>query len=429
MKPNLNQSIPLGDSHIIKIDDHEIEEGMLPITFKLPLFSDQIIQSIIIELPQDIFNKIYKKEQFLVSLANGVEFDSTLIPLLPGTTKVILRLALQPTTVKNDNRLVKQLKFPILNFPPITTKQSKCVLKNRHINYVPYIRINMPDWDLEISGEDNLKDIWKILQEKRMMGITYEGQITCQSKNGFTVEEAKRLLNALRIFLSFFRGANCGFPWIVGVDDHDQTSWVRWGSHYVDPWNNQHSVFKHVHWNDTHSKLFLKFWEKYDQGNGWDKTLRKSISWYLLSNNTSTIDVGIILAQVALERLSFQILNRSRKKGELTAQFIHKAFEEYEIETMIPPSCNRLKMQQKNSSNFENGIDAVVKVRNNFIHPDNQLNSFSIEASSEIFRLVKWYIEMLLLKIMGYHGKYNSRLISRFDSNTSSPFVPWAKPE
>ena len=50
---------------------------------------------------------------------------------------------------------------------------------------------------------------------------------------------------------------------------------------------------------------------------GWNDTIRRSIDWYL-NGNSSAIHVGIVLAQAALESLSYRI-NQTKIKSEANA--------------------------------------------------------------------------------------------------------------
>lgn len=159
------------------------------------------------------------------------------------------------------------------------------------------------DWCIEMSGIDNIQDVWKRLNQERGNGVTCRGRITRAGESEFTVEESKQLLNALRHLHSFTCGFSCGFPFVEGKDRAGKISWVQWGSHYVSPGNTSHSLLVHNGCDDILASLFPRFWYRLNHGNGWNETLFLAIDCYLLSKN-SAIEVGIILVQVVLERLS-----------------------------------------------------------------------------------------------------------------------------
>ena len=163
-----------------------------------------------------------------------------------------------------------------------------------------------------MTGVYEIWDVKKMLEEKRGLGITYIGRITQLNAAEFKVNDAKTLLSALQIFLSFSCGRACGFPLVEGKDRRGQKSWVRWGSHYVHPWNYQHSLLYRHNNDNILQSLFPKFLVLFENDE-WANVLVRVINYYLESNTALMREVGIISAQIALELLSYQI---SREQEE-----------------------------------------------------------------------------------------------------------------
>ncbi|MDE0681922.1 MAG: hypothetical protein OXI63_03300 [Candidatus Poribacteria bacterium] len=268
-----------------------------------------------------------------------------------------------------------------------------------------------------------------ILRQKRGLGITYTGKVTQLNKTEFEVNEAKKLLRALQIFLSFSCGRACGFPLVEGKDRRGLNSWVRWGSHYIHSWNYQHSLLLLYHFDKILQGLFSKFLALY-KNDEWAKVLIRAIYYYLESNNVPMREVGIISTQITLELLSSQILRelgQSKKKREAAGIFINRAFEALNIAPHIPEHCECLR-NVRNIHHWENGLHALTDIRNDIVHSNGKFDD-SPTLQSEAWTLGLWYIEMLLLKKLDYRGKYNSRFATRQNKLDSFPHVPWVKSE
>ena len=435
MSQESSTALPLTNTSIVEIDGYSTE---VPISFNYQLSPQTVIGEMVIhernKLPPSVFKLLFtdRKEKFEVVLASGARFDAISIR---GETKmgedsysrkISIIPARQPVTVVNKENPLTELIFPILNFPPIFGNQSKKINLGAHWSKIPYIQIGGFDWCIEMSGIDRTQDVWKSLNRERGIGVTYRGRITRVDKTEFTVEESKQLLNALRHFLSFTCGFSCGFPFVEGIDRSGKISWVQWGSHYVTPRNTSHSLLVHNGCDDILASLFPRFWHLLNHGDDWKETLFLAIDCYLLSKN-SAIEVGIILVQVVLERLSSQILEKKRPR-ENTGEFIRRAFEKMRLKACLLEECDVFQaFQEANDTEFDDGLHAIVCTRNNFVHPIPKHNHLSAHRCHRVLNLGQWYIEMFLLKILDYQREYNDRRATWQSKSTRFPCVPWAE--
>jgi hypothetical protein len=68
----------------------------------------------------------------------------------------------------------------------------------------------------------------------------------------------------------------------------------------------------------------------------------------------------------------------------------------------------------------------IVTIRNNIAHP-KQYGDIEIEPY-RVWNLAQWYIELMLLRLCRYEGKYHNRgAIQKY--RTAPDFVPWATKE
>lgn len=174
---------------------------------------------------------------------------------------------------------------------------------------------------------------------------------------------------------------------------------------------------------DILSELFPEFFTLFESRNEWKETITRAVDWYVQSNESAT-HVGIILTQVALERLAYQVLGRARKEGrERTGEFIAKALRQSNLDPNIPQSCKELLK----FPNWAHGPHAIVEVRNDLVHPKANLGNISQYVHHEAWNLGQWYIEMILLNILGYQGKYINRLSGWDERDQAIQRVPWAQ--
>ena len=233
------------------------------------------------------------------------------------------------------------------------------------------------------------------------------------------------LLTALRTFLSFARGTSCSLALVEGKDQYGEQSWIRWGAHHVAPWNSQRSWFRCHSGDDILSELFPRLWCLFENGDEWKQTILRTIDWYLLSNE-SAIHTGIILSQAALERFSHRILEGEKSKEESTEKLIRSALEKLKIESQIPSTCGELKSLQQ-THRWKDGVHALVNIRNDLVHPTVKLGDISHYAHYDAWNLGQWYIEMMLLRKLGYQGSYVNRLATRHSETKPILPVPWAQ--
>ncbi|MDE2770227.1 MAG: hypothetical protein OXI44_03485 [Bacteroidota bacterium] len=417
-----NQPVTLANTRIVEIDGRTTHEAA--VTVRLQVFPNPIVEIESDELPP----KVFDKERFGVVLADGQRFEAILRTRTPGTRKGTLAPVTQPVTVIDKRVPLREVHFSIFNFPTILGKQTKHTNNRERGTAIPHTLIEASGWTIEMMGVLNIWDVEKRLNRERGFGVTYNGRIRRLDGAVFTVEEVETLLNALRVFLSFARGAWCSFASAKGKDENGNQSWLRWGARYVAPWNgNRLSWFRSHGGDDILSDLFPKFWNLIASGDGWEEALFRAIDWYLISNE-SALHVGIILNQAALERLSCQILQRRKKSKEPAGRFLCEAFQVSNLDPQIPRSCTELKgLQKAHAHCWENGLHLLVDIRNDLIHPTTKRRIAFHHAHLEAWNLGQWFIEMLLLRSLDYQGEYYNRLTTQHNDKESFVLVPWAQ--
>ena len=286
------------------------------------------------------------------------------------------------------------------------------------------VRLLAEPWSIEIKAIPELSKIRNVLDEESGYGITHEGSIQRSDGKSFSVEEARKILNVLHLFLSFARGGNCGVTLVAGSDENGRRAWEQWGTYSTYPWFRLSSWLDHRYNNDDAlSKAFSGFWRIVGQTtDAPDNPVRVALYWYLRSNESDVLQAGIILTQAALERLAHQLLpNEKYETLKNAAERIRAVLKEVAIDPAIPQSCRELRKVAQ-----VDGPEILTKIRNDLVHAEMCTN-VSLEAYLEARDLGQWYVELLLLKLFGYEGQYANRLAYTYEGIWKPELVPWAR--
>ena len=400
------------NTEIIEFDGQEIN---VPVTVVFGPFPSPGIVIRVDQLPGFFLGK----ERFEIALGNGARLEAMVRSLNPGTGRGSLVPAREPVNVIDEGVPLSSVQFSILNYPKFYSNQMKWFNDGRSHTAVPHTYLEAGDWCVEFTGLVNTSEVAETISRERGYDVTYEGVITRSGGADFKVTEVETLLDALRTFLSFARGASCSLASVEGKDRSGNRSWVRWGAHYVAPGNKRRLLFRQIDGEeDTHSELFPRFWRLIESGNTWKATIQRSINWYLQSNESPPY-IGLILTLAGLERLSYQILGR-RKNRESTGVFIEKALMNLNIEPELPDACKHLKKVK----GWRTGPHALTAVRNDLVHPEVKLGDLPHGIYHEAWNLGQWYIEMMLLKKLSYKREYTNRLLTWRDGDQAIQFVP-----
>ncbi len=271
------------------------------------------------------------------------------------------------------------------------------------------------------------------------------GEIRRSDGAQFKRKEVQPLLEALRIFLSF-AFAEWSPPLLaVGSNEVAQKSCQFWGNYDVAPrpllqgWLDEH----HGPHLAAAFPGFMALWTR----EKWREPLLLTVSWLIeASRQSGGVDGGIAFGQIPLEMLAWlafvddrAIVESEEFKNLSAASKMQLLLAQCGIPLGVPTELTALakvaaEMQRK-SGKAPTGPQLVTKVRNTIIHPNDQNrrvraeweSNYSVSWSDirwETYRLFKWYITLVLLRHIGYSGKYANRLTHRKIGQVEP--VPWA---
>jgi len=283
------------------------------------------------------------------------------------------------------------------------------------------------EWRIRLSSLATTHDHFKALEETGGYALTHVGALERADGKTFKGDAANGVLQAMRFFLSFAKGALCTPVCPVGFDGTVTRVWEQWSSP-DGPWASQISWFD-PHTSQQMEDLFAGFMRRW-QNSEWQSALREVLYWYFNANDSYRgIDAGIILMQTALERLSFEYAVRDRRLIEATGFKDLRASDAFrlllsslDIPIEIPAELHSLTALSK-KLNWVDAPHALTEVRNALVHPDHKRRSQVSSAYLDAWQLGLWFLELAILRVCAYEGTYSNRLQPHYVGEVQS--VPW----
>jgi len=345
----------------------------------------------------------------------------------PERLKVSWQPNPQPITIlgcPSTNILVT--KFTVANFPNFISSTKHFFEQEGQKRCAFGLLLEYDGFRLEIIPTKNITERVKRLRENCGYMSTHRGRMERIDGAEYTADVAIDMLHGFFKYLSFVRGIEAKPVLPTGFNATGGICW-EWLVPPARAYSTAHSLF------DSHAgkyienfcPLFLQNW--FDPK--WRQALGESVSWYLECNSPTLNKTGaIVLIQAALERLSFFYLVectqsvsrnsfRRRTAGENVAAFLRAI----DIPIEIPVVCDALA-DLASANEYEHSPHAITSIRNQYVHPRANRNFTGLQVY-DASNLAMWLVEMAILKLCGYEGKYSTRLESQWIGQYKD--VPW----
>ena len=281
-------------------------------------------------------------------------------------------------------------------------------------------------WEVALDQAQNEGELRAQLRSTFGHALTHVGRLRRTDGTPFTVGAGLRQIEGLRYLLGFVRGGWCGPALLSGRDSSDRAVWQRWSVMLVDSAKPRPSIFidKDPRLLDRLAPGFMRR----ANGRAWSDSYRLAVALYVAANRGVPIEIGITLAQSALEVLAWSTYVRSGrvspsefKRGWPAARRIRELLRKAKIPTGVPASMALLTGLPGVSAPMD-GPETVAYVRNGIVHPprNRALRRLSSPELIATWRLMLWYAELVILSLAGYSGDVRSRV-----DDQVSP-VPWS---
>ncbi|MDM1296884.1 hypothetical protein HX021_21600 [Sphingobacterium sp. N143] len=267
------------------------------------------------------------------------------------------------------------------------------------------------------------KDKFNLLRSYGGIELTYVGGIIPgDNKAGLEDIQLK-----LIFFFSFINGRRIT-PILYNGISKGRPVWNNFSSGIIEEYRYVSS------WSNIHSPDFTDLWQEFNKL--WQDEMDKDflitlIHWYCEANSSSgKIEGAIVMMQTALELiynwLIVEKLQKVNSKQKITAsQKIEYILNELNVPIEIPPYYNSLI-----SFNGNNGPCAITEIRNALVHGNvnkrRKMLAVSNKMTFQVLDLGLWYVELSILYILKYNGKYCNRTNSN-KWKDEGDILPWGR--
>ncbi len=340
-----------------------------------------------------------------------------------------------PMTLTPPSTSISKAVCHLFNLPDFFADSDYCITRrtehSKESRRCGRVILRAGGWEVMIAGTDRTKEMVEQLEIRGGYALTHMAKITREDGSTFSDTDLSNVLSCMHSFLSFSLGRWKGVGIIVGFDRAEKRVWEQWGL----PLCARDAGGGVGCWIDSQNghllaDMFPGFWRLW-KDEQWHKPLTHAIHWYLRANATEELETALILSQVALELLAWTHCVQNKKivspeafsaRGLKAADKFRLLASVLSIPLAIPPQMKCLSHPQRKK--WTDAMEAITKIRNDLVHPEVSVPARH-DAILEARTLSLWFIEMVILRLCEYNGKYANRLnIPRWAGSVES--VPWA---
>jgi hypothetical protein len=350
-----------------------------------------------------------------------------------------------PVCIGTEHKL-NRVTFHLASYPDVITDK---VFDDILMEYgkeikTSWSRVSLEhgEWSIDIEPYGHIHTIRTRDFRPPYPALSGVGQIRKRDGSQFNPKHVLRVLERLRIFLSF-AFADWKTPlFIVGSNSHAVRSVLR-----ITPYDSGTKWF-HSGWLDIrHGQHltqaypgFCDLWEKKE----WQFPVRQAIKWLIdATNSTSNVEGAIAVCQIPMEMFAWNLfvgdkalVSEDNFDKLNAAERFHLLLDRCGIPVAIPAELTALTAISTQGKKTYTGPQMLTQLRNSIIHP-KESNRKTITgwvtntkvSRQDVFRealnLFTWYTTLVLLWLMDYRGEYANRLPLFAPHRLER--VPWAK--
>lgn len=301
---------------------------------------------------------------------------------------------------------------------------------NEQNHRFPEMVLTDGNWRVRIQSQAGTD---KEAKEAEQAGLPYFSHVGCVERvdgalfSATEIEEFRPLFESFTTFLC--GGQRWPVCW-VGLNGQGQALWQNWEAPVEQPLIGSWFAPTQPQQAEVLFPLFSQYWQRSPESAG---LLHSVIYWYAQANTKGgypAIDAALILAQAALERLAhFYVVE---EKKALSAEGFKKLrasdqlrllFGLLNIPVAFPESLQDSTKSAIAFAKLQDVPHFIIEVRNQAVHPEKKYQGKLQGCTYDAWRLSLWCIELGVLAICGYQGKYWNRIAAR--SRLVTECVPW----
>ncbi len=302
----------------------------------------------------------------------------------------------------------------------VQTSRSRLVLENS-------------DFVITIDKTYDFETRLNLLRSEGGFHILYGGTVE-KKKGSFNQSELHELITSFSHFLIFINGRRCCPVILKGTHD-GETIWADYSGYTSDSFKTVPAWTSPI--NSSGISELWNAWSEIAKDELDFDFLKTVMHWYGEANsNTALVEGSVMLAQTALELIyNWWIVE---KNGTLlgndatnlsAANKIRLILNQLQGTRDIPTSLANLTSYQQGLTERIDGPESFVRIRNAIVHANEDkrktLSKIPNLARYEALQLGLWYVELALLRILGFNGKYTNRCKGGGWVGQHEETVPW----
>ena len=327
---------------------------------------------------------------------------------------------------------VKEVRFVVPNMD----KFDGLILKDESKSYRGRIHFSFDGYSIILDKLPDFENRINALKKNGGYHITYSGKMVLD--NAVNLNDVRKKIEVLNCFLRFLNGKQVSAFFFTGIHDGENI-WQDFRSFPVEPYHERgYSCFPPNLRKDDIDSLGIvyaniqNFWKQEDQ----KAMIISAIGWYLEANTKPyyQFDTSLIISQSALEMFYNWLMIEKDKilRGKINlsaANKIRLLLARVGVKNEVPVTYSTLKkfISDTKNNKEEDAVDAIVLYRNAIVHGEYdkrlKLQTFTPTFKQEAKNLSIWYLELCILYVLGYSGKYSNRTTAKYV--TDSEVVPW----
>jgi hypothetical protein len=283
------------------------------------------------------------------------------------------------------------------------------------------LHFQLPGWDLRLVEVD------------RHSPTTSFSFVIEAVPDALPIDSSSVTLLRRRLFmlLRFVAGGGVGLGPVVGFDSRDRVVWAAWSGTFIESAGVRWCPDKLV---NTALPRLAEGLSSLAREPGLEGCIDRGVSLLLATNEPGIIDTKIVTACSGLELLAWAILQHRQwltadALGRLSAgASVRLLFQWAGIPVELPDRFSALARRQgRLSQPYWAAPELIFNLRNGLVHPPKNVADPEWPEANELidaWRLSAWYLELSIIRVLGYSGEYSSRLNSAGSRDKTEP-VPW----
>ncbi|WP_436790008.1 hypothetical protein [Yinghuangia sp. YIM S10712] len=293
--------------------------------------------------------------------------------------------------------------------------------------------IDVDGWTVTIDQRPDLSDVLRTATEQRSSVLTHVMELKRTSGDEFSLADGRKVLECLRVSLSFGFGCKVVPALPVGYDANGDIVWEQWFSPLVDRAQKIGSGWLYNYDSDDCAELvscaLRAFTDPSLKG-----TTRFQMQMATEAVATGFVEQRILAAAPVLENLAWtklvlgNLMTREQYERGYAEDRLRYLLESAGEPTTIDPVGLPVLAQYAAGQRID-GPTAVTRIRNRLVHPRILADDLYAHEglAAEAWRLSLHYATLLILHRIGYRGSYQRQLQLGGWHGDTQP-VPWADP-